>query len=196
MKITFVGHSIGSWMILELLKIPEIKQRVKHCYCLFPTIERMAISPNGAAKIDFTYRYLPVFKFILSIIAALPLIIRTFIIYIYFYFNNLPVHFLGSGLKYSNPVAFENSITLAQEEMQRVVDLDVQHVEANKKILKFYYSVRDGWVPLKYYTELKERIPDVDAEVDQFNMPHVFTSTEKYEFEMANLLSSWIKEKN
>lgn len=46
-KLHLVGHSIGCWMILQLLKNEDFAKRVVKCYLLFPTIERMAETPNG-----------------------------------------------------------------------------------------------------------------------------------------------------
>lgn len=40
-KIHLVGHSIGSYISMELLKTPDINDQIQHCYLLFPTIEYM-----------------------------------------------------------------------------------------------------------------------------------------------------------
>lgn len=52
-KLHLVGHSIGSWCILQLLKDQEIAKQVVRCYLLFPTIERMAETPNGKFLTNF-----------------------------------------------------------------------------------------------------------------------------------------------
>ena len=41
-----VGHSIGSWMVLQLMKRLD-PSRVKKILLLFPTIEKMGTTPNG-----------------------------------------------------------------------------------------------------------------------------------------------------
>jgi hypothetical protein len=45
--IHLIGHSVGSKLCLDLLKIPEISKQVEHCYMMFPTIERMNESRKG-----------------------------------------------------------------------------------------------------------------------------------------------------
>ncbi|KAG5866152.1 hypothetical protein JTB14_017002 [Gonioctena quinquepunctata] len=40
-RIHLIGHSIGSYIILELLEHPSIKDKVADVYLLFPTIEEM-----------------------------------------------------------------------------------------------------------------------------------------------------------
>ena len=42
-----IGHSIGAYIILHLLKNCHRAEDVTKCILLFPTIERMAISPSG-----------------------------------------------------------------------------------------------------------------------------------------------------
>ena len=44
-----VGHSIGCHVILKMLK-HVVPSRVKKIFLLFPTIEKMAITPNGIAQ--------------------------------------------------------------------------------------------------------------------------------------------------
>ena len=44
--VILIGHSIGCYIIMHML--PRLTQRkIAHCYLLFPTVERMAESPNG-----------------------------------------------------------------------------------------------------------------------------------------------------
>lgn len=45
-KLIFIGHSIGCYMILKLLDELD-SHHVLRCFMLFPTIERMAESPKG-----------------------------------------------------------------------------------------------------------------------------------------------------
>lgn len=47
MRIHLIGHSIGCWIILNMLKDNFIAKKVTKCYLLFPTIENMDISDNG-----------------------------------------------------------------------------------------------------------------------------------------------------
>lgn len=46
-QLYLIGHSIGAWCVLNLLRDDEINKRVKKCYLLFPTIEYMAETRNG-----------------------------------------------------------------------------------------------------------------------------------------------------
>ena len=46
-KIILIGHSMGAYVILNLLKDCERLSDISKAILLFPTVERMAISPNG-----------------------------------------------------------------------------------------------------------------------------------------------------
>lgn len=52
-QLHLIGHSIGAWMVLNLLKNNDINKRVRKCYLLFPTVEYIADTPNGRFFIHF-----------------------------------------------------------------------------------------------------------------------------------------------
>lgn len=61
-----------------------------------------------------------------------------------------------------------------------------------KHKFKFYYGTSDGWSPLKFYSNLKEKVPDVDAIVCDKGIQHAFTI--KSSSLMADMISGWIQE--
>lgn len=192
-KIHLIGHSVGAWMVLELMKIEEIKAKIQHSYLLFPTIEGMAKSPNGFL---FTKIIQPLW-FILRIVIILfnkcPKIFQAFILFIYFFIMSIPKHFMGTALKYSNINIMEQVLFLADEEMKRIVTADVSTIHENRSIIKFYYGASDGWSPIKYYQQLRNNIPDVDAEIDIYQMDHAFVL--RSSVQMGKLVGSWIAQK-
>lgn len=191
-KIHLIGHSIGAWMILELLKRPEIKQRVQKCYMLFPTIERMANSSNGW----FLTRIIgPTFfltRWFIAIFLLLPMFVQTFFVYMYFLVFSIPETFLGTALKFANINIVERIYFLARDEMKRVANLDVDVVRENVHLLKLYYGTTDGWVPVKYYKEIRETVPGIDAMLDTKKIEHAFIL--RSSTEMGNMVAEWIKE--
>jgi len=62
----FVGHSVGSKIISELLKDSAMSQRlsVKRSVFLFPTLQKMRETPNGRKLIFTTSHLLPVTIFL------------------------------------------------------------------------------------------------------------------------------------
>lgn len=177
-------------MIVEMLKNEEIKRKIKRCYLLFPTVERMAASPNG---FFFTKLISPAYcliRLMCSLLYMLPSIIQTLCIYVYCVLFSIPKYFLGTTQKFINPVIMDKVIFLARKEMQQVKELDVEIIKANVDLLKFYYGSSDGWAPTKYYHQLKERIPDVNAEIDPNNISHSFVL--KSSDEMGRITADWI----
>ena len=191
-KIHFIGHSIGAWMVLELLKIPEIKAKTQQCYLLFPTVERMATTTNGFVFTKLIYPLWFILRYFYIILAKFPQIFQVLSLTLVFFLMSIPKYFMGTSLKYARPTVMDKVIYLANEEMKRVLELDIEHVKANKDLLKFYYGARDGWVPTKYCHQLIERVPGIRAEIDIYNIAHAFVLSSSAE--MGKLVSGWIME--
>ncbi|XP_017063513.1 lipid droplet-associated hydrolase [Drosophila eugracilis] len=174
-KIHLIGHSIGAWMILQLLENERIRNRIQKCYMLFPTVERMMESPNGWVFTKIAMPLYSVFGYIFfSFFNFLPVWLRLMLIQIYFLIFSIPRQFLGTALKYSKPSVAEKVVFLADDEMARVRGIQREIVEQNLDILKFYYGTTDGWVPVSYYDQLKRDYPKVDAQLDTKKIAHAF----------------------
>lgn len=189
-KIHLIGHSIGAWMTLELLKIPEIKSQIHQCYLLFPTIEHMAASSNGWVYINIVQRFWLFLNLLITIFSKLPTVCQVLIIYMYFFMMGIPRYFVGTALKYSRPTVLRKIVYLADDEMERVIEPDLALLEANQKILKLYYGASDGWAPVKYCHRMQERVPGLDAQVDIYQYSHAFVL--RSSIEMGKLVSGWI----
>lgn len=82
---------------------------------------------------------------------------------------------------------------MANQEMDLIRDVDYDNIARNKHRIKFYYGATDGWTPLAYYKQLKERIPDVDASIDNRQINHAFVL--RSSVEMGNIVAEWISMK-
>lgn len=190
-KVYLIGHSIGAWMTIELLKQPSIKQRIQRGFMMFPTFERIADTPNGWFFTKLFPRLNRVAVWVFWFFSQLPMFIRIALISIYFAIFRIPKEFIGTAVKYSVPSVVEKVAYLACEEMQRIKEADIETIEKNKKILKFYYGTIDGWVPVRYYDELKKRVPGVDAELCTRGINHAFVLRSGPE--MGYMVADWIK---
>jgi len=70
-----IGHSIGAWFVLNLLKDNDIDKRVQKCYLLFPTIEYLAETRNGVFFNNFVGFYMSIVSMILILLIIIFLII-------------------------------------------------------------------------------------------------------------------------
>lgn len=179
-------------MALELLKVPDIKDRIHRCYMLFPTIEHMVTAPNGWWYTNVLQRYWTIIYIVAVLFSYLPFSIQAFLVYIYFYLFSVKGIFHGTTLKYLRPSILSKIVFLADEEMERIRDLDYDHVEKNKKILKIYYGATDGWTPIEYVRRLKQKIPDIDAEIDLCEYAHAFVL--RSSVHVGKLTAGWILE--
>lgn len=192
-KIHLIGHSIGAWIALELLKVDDISERIHQCYCLFPTIEHMADSPNGRLYIRCIRRFWWLIYVCAVLFARCPTILHVFVLKVYFYFSSIPNHCMGTTLKYIRPSILKKIVFMANQEMDLIREVDYDNIGRNKHRIKFYYGATDGWTPLTYYRRLKERIPDVDASIDNHQINHAFVL--RSSVEMGNIVAEWISMK-
>ncbi|XP_053957209.1 lipid droplet-associated hydrolase [Anastrepha ludens] len=190
-KIHLVGHSIGAWMVLQLLEHANIRERIKKCYLLFPTLERMLDSSNGW---NFSKIGVPLYTtlgFLIPLFNRLPKVMQTFAVQFYFWLLNIPKSFIDTALEYCKAPVMEKVIFLAKDEMSRVRDLDRHLIEKHLALLKLYYGTTDGWVPVEYYNELCAQFPEIDAELDKECINHAFVL--RHSKPMSRIVSKMIK---
>ncbi|XP_067647768.1 lipid droplet-associated hydrolase [Eurosta solidaginis] len=191
-KMHLIGHSIGAWMVVHLLENPHLRERVRKCYLLFPTLERMLISSNGW---NFSKIGVPLYAtlgFLIPLFNRLPKFVQKYAVQMYFWLSNIPKTFINTALEYSKAPVMEKVVFLANDEMARVRDLDSKLIEKHLPLLKLYYGTTDGWVPVKYYNELCAQFPEIDAELDKECIDHAFVL--RYSNNMAHIVGKMIEE--
>ncbi|XP_047108318.1 lipid droplet-associated hydrolase-like [Schistocerca piceifrons] len=173
-RLYLVGHSIGCKIILNMLKNEDIDKRVVKCYLLFPTVERMAESPNGKFLTKFVLPIVPIILFLSWIFTLFPSKIQYCLLYLYFLIR-------GSGSDASdvtrqliNPQILRNVFSLADDEMNTVQELDHHVVDLHKDKLFFYYGATDNWTPVSYFEQLLKLHPNVKAQLCSNNFEHAF----------------------
>ncbi|XP_061401661.1 lipid droplet-associated hydrolase-like [Musca vetustissima] len=191
-KIHLMGHSIGAWMVLQLLRNESIRKRIKKCYLLFPTIERMIESPNGWTFTKIGLPLYSVFGFLIALLNRLPKLLLVLLVQIYFWFSSIPSNHLNNVLGYIKATVTEKVVFLAEDEMARVCGLQKDIIRNNMPLLKLYYGTTDGWVPVKYYNQLKEQFPDIDAQLDTKKIDHSFVL--RHSKQMGNIIGDMIIE--
>lgn len=179
--------------MLELLKIPEIRAKIQHSYLLFPTIERMSETFPGHILTRCIFPFWFLLRLFIILFNAFPPMLSAFLISVYFTLVSIPRHYVGTTLKYLRLSILEQVLFLADDEMKRVREPDLATIEANKNRLKLYYGATDGWTPAKYLTQLKERVPGLDAEMDVQGIRHAFVLLSSVK--MGQIVAAWIDER-
>ncbi|XP_018563479.1 lipid droplet-associated hydrolase [Anoplophora glabripennis] len=192
-KIHLVGHSVGSYMILELLDHPALRDKVVDVYLLFPAIEHMAETNNGKFLTNFIKPIVPIIVFLSWIFTFLPNIVQFFLIYVYTTFI-MRIHakqHIKNIKALIKPGVLRRVFFLAFEELDQIRERNNEVIKKNVNKIKIYYGRTDGWAPLIFCDRIKRDIPDVDVEITDYHHTFVLNSS----FEVGDKVSTWIKEK-
>ena len=116
-----IGHSIGAYMILKLLEyFGKDQKRITQGLLLFPTIERMAISPSGRLATPISnYFSWPLVAAAWSL-SWLPLSLKKWLINIWFIRRNVHEGCKDAIVQLINADTIRNMLFMAAEEMEKV----------------------------------------------------------------------------
>ncbi|KAL0131786.1 hypothetical protein PUN28_002971 [Cardiocondyla obscurior] len=188
-----IGHSIGAWMVLKLLKDKDIERRIRRCYLLFPTIEYMAETRNGLLFTTVISRAAPVLIFLSWIFTTMfPTSVQTFMIRVFGLFYGIPAKSVKAVQEMLNARVLRRVINLAKEEMISVREADHEIISQHANKLWLYYGATDGWVPVKYYKNIMSKHPDLNAQLCQRGFQHSFVL--KDDVEMGNIIADLLNE--
>ncbi|KAI0298364.1 hypothetical protein B0F90DRAFT_1632849 [Multifurca ochricompacta] len=142
-RVLLVGHSIGSWFIQEVLKARVgLRPPRVGVFMLFPTISHIGGTPNGR-KLSPIFR--PPWPRVLSRLSLLarhlPLCILS-LVQPTWPKNQLKV--LSDFLR--APAAIYSALTMANDEMKTVRDLDVDFLRDFAESMWIFYAEKDDWV--------------------------------------------------
>ncbi|XP_068420654.1 lipid droplet-associated hydrolase isoform X1 [Eschrichtius robustus] len=190
MKLVVIGHSIGCYFSLQVLKrAPELP--VIRSFLLFPTIERMSESPKGKLATPllcwFRYAfYVPGYL----LLKPWPEKIKSLVIRMLLRRMNLQSEF--SFLNLLEPFCLINAAYLGSQEMMEVVKRDNETIKEHLSKLTFYYGTIDAWCPKEYYEDMKKDFPEGDIRLCEKKIPHDFILY--FYQEMADMVADWLKD--
>uniref|UniRef100_A0A8C9WM51 Lipid droplet-associated hydrolase n=1 Tax=Scleropages formosus TaxID=113540 RepID=A0A8C9WM51_SCLFO len=180
-RLVLIGHSIGCYIILDMMKRePRLQVR---SVLLFPTIERMAATPQGRLMTPVLCRlryatYLPVF-----LLSLLPLGLKTSIVKFYLL---LFVFFFTCALSSAN------AMYMGSQEMVQVLERDSCTIGQNLDKLVFYYGATDHWCPVQYYQDIKRDFPDGNIQLCSRGFRHAFVLDSGRE--VAAMAAKWLRD--
>jgi hypothetical protein len=212
LNLILVGHSIGCYVILELLGSinPVMKSNIKKAFLLFPTVERMAVTPNGKILHFITNFFLWFVHFFSYLITLLPDFLHTNLVDWVFTKRHLNyVKKTNDGLVHNASKVVskmcrtyscaKSCLSMGRDEMNEVKELKKDLVIQHKDILLFYYGTNDRWCPISYYYEMREFINEEDKKLptiilDSHGMEHSFIIFEKQCNIISSLMHEWINQ--
>nr|XP_029543758.1 lipid droplet-associated hydrolase [Oncorhynchus nerka] len=191
-RLVLVGHSIGCYLILEMMKRDPELQVVKSVM-LFPTIERMAATPQGRVMTPVLCRlryvaYLPIF-----LLSLLPDVLKAFMVKLVFRgLRSLDHSTVPPTVSLINVDTAANAMYMGSQEMLEVLERDNFTINQNLDKLVFYYGASDHWCPVQYYQEIKRKFPEGDIRLCSRGIRHAFVLDAGKE--VAGMIFEWIRE--
>ena len=168
-----IGHSIGAWLLLSLLDgLPEARRG--RGLLLFPTIERMAQTPNGVRMAPlFGSLRLPAVQ-LSRLIHRLPgrdqLLERMLL-------SDAPIEERPGhleALRQLAPDSLHNVLCMAGEELQTVTDLPAALLSRHARRLTLYYGTADRWNLPGMARHVAERFPEAEVVRCAAGLSHAF----------------------
>ncbi|KDQ63374.1 hypothetical protein JAAARDRAFT_29400 [Jaapia argillacea MUCL 33604] len=139
-KIVVIGHSVGSWITLKVLK--SRPEDVTEVFLLFPTISQIASTPNGH-RLSWVFR--SPFPRIISRLSPVARILPTTLLSLLFRGWPLPqLHVLKSLI--NSPMTIFSALTMAHDEMKTIRELDVALLDEYRHRICMYFAEDDDWV--------------------------------------------------
>lgn len=176
-EVYLVGHSIGCYMILQMLqRLPPLL--IKKAVMLFPTIERMSETPNGRKLAPLFSTYRRVATSLVGLLSWCPEWVREFVLRQYLY--TTPAEHLGHMTRALTTVdghSMHNILCMAGQEMEEVAALPEDLVRRHIDRLVFYYGSDDSWTLKSCYQDMAERFPDKEVHLCSHGYPHAFVLT-------------------
>lgn len=144
-RLVLAGHSVGAYMVVELLRaLPPAA--VVRCVLLTPTLSNIGASPNGV-RLTPVFHYAPPLAGLLTgLIAALPQPVAHGVLKWAVAEARSDDATLRSLLPLVHRHVPVNALHLAAHEMTDIGPLDTAHLLAHARKLDLYFAPGDGWV--------------------------------------------------
>lgn len=169
-----VGHSIGCWIILQMLHQLD-PSRVKKIVLLFPTVEKMCITPNGQRLAPLFTTWRKPFTTLVWFASWIPAWCKQY--FLKHYFHTTPEdhleHITQATINIDSKCMY-NILCMADQEMKEVVEPPLDVIDRNIDKLVFYYGDEDRWTVKSCYENMKARYPDKDINLCKNKFPHAF----------------------
>lgn len=191
-KLVLIGHSIGCYIILEMMKrSPELK--VLKSILLFPTIERMAQSPQGKMMTPWLCNLRYMVYVPLYLLSFLPEVIKTFLVKLALRgIKSVDETSVVAALILFRLECSANAMYLGSQEMVKVIERDNATITQYLSKLIFYYGAEDSWCPVQYYEDIRKDFPKGNIWLCDKGYRHAFVLDSGKE--VASLVINWLNE--
>ncbi|KDR85373.1 hypothetical protein GALMADRAFT_52315 [Galerina marginata CBS 339.88] len=174
-RIIVVGHSVGAWIALQMLKARP--NGISAVFLLFPTISNIASTPNGKLLSPI---FLPLSRSVLSSLSFLTGYLPGY--FFTLLYSNWPAQQLRVLQEFLlSSTSITAALSMAHCEMKTIRELDSVLLGQHKQRLYFYYAPRDDWVGEERNALLRILDPDgqsLNIVRGPSDVPHAFCISE------------------
>ena len=166
-QVVLIGHSIGTFIATQVMRLVERRERVVHAVLLMPVLEKFTQTPGWKALSFMLY-----FRALFYVLVLLLSLLKDDIAL------RLMTHLSSDLKRHRTPDCVlegllqlldwrvaRNILTLAADEAVQVQERDDCFLHRSLQHLSLFYSVDDQWSPLTLFRNLKRRFPSCYAEV-------------------------------
>ena len=209
--IVFIGHSIGCFIILEILEVmrKNLKNQVKKAILLFPTIERMSVTPNGKVLTFMTSFFMWLIYFFAYLITLMPTFVHKLGIDFLFTRQHAKKQLVKNASQTVNGMltnfsCVRSCLFMGRDEMGHVKKLNTKIIERHLHLLLFYYGRTDKWCPLDYYYDMQSYMNKLNNSnysnpkmptlvLDNHGMDHAFCLYQDQCSIISSMIKQWIE---
>ncbi|XP_049401644.1 uncharacterized protein LOC125865489 [Solanum stenotomum] len=192
--IVLVGHSIGSYISLDIFK--RFQGKVAYCICLYPflAVNTKSSTQSVIKKIAASRTLSTGLSSIVAILGFLPVWISRILVK-----NSVGKSWCPAAVEAlcSHVLRYhtvQNMLYMAMTEFEKLSEVpDWSFMREKKSQMAFLFGVDDHWGPLDLYEEISNKVPGAVLAVERENFTHSFSCTEAGSLWVAKHVSSLIK---
>ncbi|PCH33924.1 hypothetical protein WOLCODRAFT_94475 [Wolfiporia cocos MD-104 SS10] len=188
-KIAIAAHSMGCWVTCQVLKARP--DAVATVFWLFPTITNIVDTPNGRS---LWWLFRPPLSQAISAMSIVTRVLPDRLLSALFPDWPLPqLRVLRTLL--NSPSAIQACLTLANDEMNTIKDLDITLLQKYRHRIHLYFAQTDDWVGKNRETILRAFHADPDSVkivYGQQDIPHAFCIN--HGEHLAEQCSEWLQQ--
>ncbi|XP_020233852.1 lipid droplet-associated hydrolase isoform X2 [Cajanus cajan] len=192
--ILLVGHSIGSYISIELFK--KSLEKVKYCVGLYPflTLNPHSTTQLVIGKIAKSQVLAAALSYLIASLGLLPVQAVRFIVR-----KSLGKSWSANAVEaacshLSQYHTMRNVLYMAMTEFRKLSEApDWTFMRERKAQLAFLFGVDDHWGPLHLLEEISKQIPGIAISIERENHTHGFCCTEAGSLWVAQHVANLIK---
>ncbi|KAJ4705367.1 Lipid droplet-associated hydrolase [Melia azedarach] len=194
--IVLVGHSIGSYITVEMLK--RSSEKVIYCIGLYPflALNQQSVKQSIIGKISASSIASAALSFTISSLGILPSTALRFLVS-----QSLGRSWSATAVEatcthLSQYHVMRNILFMAETEFKKLSETpDWEFMRKNQGKLAFLYGIDDHWGPLQMFEEISKQAPGIDLSIEREGHTHSFCCSEAGSIWVAYYVASLIKNK-